>query len=979
MELATTLRLALDSIKHAPPTPLQRALEFTAETHGADLPADPVAHVVEHLRIAGPNDSMLDVLAMAIHAWEHGEVSWAANAPEHSEARRAVILDRLGLTAAQQYVVNARIPRVSASDLPIVIAKDHQPWYAAKASRTPSFYWSHYTGQLLPPRGRWRPADVELLGFSVDDVIARLSDPSRPELYGVKGLVMGYVQSGKTSHFNGVIAKAIDSGYRLVVVLAGTLDILRRQTQRRIDKDLVGRELLGSEEYGSDAEWEAFVSHGGTPSQLGTVDIERLTDSDDDYKSLKRRLSALQFRASDRTKPFNDPANLRLAPARIAVIKKTPSRLKQLCDDLEAIKGLKGKLEHVPTLVIDDESDQASINTVNRRRSGNDERTRTNKEIVRLLRLLPRAQYVGYTATPFANVFIDPDDADDLFPKDFIISLRRPDGYMGVADFYDFDGDFKKGDYRGNQNAYVRAVEGDNDLPANLPKAIDAFVLSGAIKLFREATSPTKFAFRHHTMLIHHAATQVVHDEDKDVVEAIFRRGARYNSTAGLRDLKKLFDEDFAPVSKVRAEGAPCPQSFAELKPYITRCVTKLNADKAVRIVNGDDKHRDDTPDFDATPVWAILVGGTKLSRGYTVEGLTISYYRRPTGAGDTLMQMGRWFGFRPGYQDLVRLFIGREEKRGKTVIDLYEAFGAVCRDEEALRDDLRRYASGGLKPWQVPPLVRQHLAELPPTARSKMFNAEIESVDFAGDWTEKTAASSVATEVRENVRRADELLKGCQLSSRTELSFVNEAGMARKFDARMGLASSDAVLEFLTNYNWAERRQPIALELDYIKRFVAGSSASKWTVLLPMLRSDNAKPHLVPGNGEVSVIKRSRVSGSRFGVYSEPRHVEAAKAIAGVSTVTGSSKGLKGAIRIGSPVLVLYFVSEKGNERAGLSVGFGIQYPGVKRASAIHWRTRRRDRPDEVVVPTRAQKRQVKKPANLTKPGARTSAKKTK
>jgi hypothetical protein len=945
--LAVALRLALSAISKAAPSSLHRAIDFVASTHDLEVPDDAMDAISVHLKDCGPNDAILDALASAIHTWDHREGSWAGALAPHSDGKRAVILDRLGFDPKQQRIVNERIPRVLSSDLPIVIAEDHEPWYADSRKRATDFYWDHYSKQLIPPNGTWSDPEVRFLDFSTDDVISRLSDPSRRELYPVKGLVMGYVQSGKTSHFNGLIAKAADAGYRLIVVLAGTLDILRKQTQRRIDKDIVGRELLEASEYGNDSEWGSFVTHGGRPSDQGVFDWERLTNSGDDYLSLRRRLSVLEFRLTDRTKAFNHPDNLRLAAAKLIVVKKNPDRLEKLCNDLEGLKELRNRLENVPTLVIDDESDQASINTIDQTKPGKKGvRTSTNKAIGRLLALMPRAQYVGYTATPFANVFVDPEDAEDLFPKDFIISLRRPAEYMGVSDFYDLDEQFEEGDYRGNKNAFVRGVIGDNEVEANLPRAIDSYVLAGAIKLYRSSKDPGAYRFRHHTMLVHHAATQVVHENDKEIVENIFRQGARYQSPAGMNRLRELYETDFAPVSAVRSGGAPTPRTFDELKPFISDCLTRICSGKPVRIVNGEAKRRDETPDFDVAPVWAILVGGTKLSRGYTVEGLTVSYYRRPTGAGDTLMQMGRWFGFRPGYRDLVRLFIGRNEKRGKKFLDLYEAFGAVCRDEEALREDLKKYASEGVKPWQVPPLVRQHLTDLPPTSRNKMFNAKIASKDLAGEWTEKTSAPTSRAHIRENLNSLRGLLRTARLGEPVELSMQTDKGVKRNAAAIAGSVTGEAVLSFLRKYRWAGGRQPIDLEMEYIERQFSAGRLRNWTLLLPQV-SGEAAPVDLPGVRQLSAIHRARVSESRFGVYSEPRHRDLAAAISGCTQARTLNPELQALVERGGPVLVAYLIREDDE----ISVGFGIQYPGAKIDRSIQWTAQRKDKAGQVVV----------------------------
>ena len=227
-----------------------------------------------------------------------------------------------------------------------------------------------------------------------------------------------------------------------------------------------------------------------------SFDWERLTGSKDDYRRLKRGIAALEFRRYDSSKPFYDTANLHRERARLLVVKKTPMVLDKLIKDLRIVAA-RVDLKSVLALIVDDESDQASINTIDRSRSSQQsdiDRTRTNRCIVELLKLLPRAQYVGYTATPFANVFIDPDDAEDLFPADYILSLPRPQGYMGMAEFYD-DAPAKDGDYTSNEKAYVRFVEGTDDQPNNLPAAIDAYILSGAIKLYRTHVSSGAYAF----------------------------------------------------------------------------------------------------------------------------------------------------------------------------------------------------------------------------------------------------------------------------------------------------------------------------------------------------------------------------------------------------------------------------------------------------------------------------------------------------
>ena len=951
--LARVLELALDVLRKTNPNDLKAAMNFVAGLDSNALPSDPLETLVEHLGNCGPNDRILHALTLAIHAWDH-EIgpSWTQETAQHSSERRNVILKLLRFDSSQWDFINARILRFTEAEVPIVIAEAHKPWYHDRKREIRDFYWNHYRTQLEVPKGSWKSDAIDILDASTDDVISRLSDPTLTEIYPVKGLVMGYVQSGKTSHFSGLIAKAADAGYRLIIVLAGTTDILRQQTQRRIDKEIVGRELLGDEEYGRDADWLDFVAHKGIPSELGYFDWERLTNKDDDYKTLSKHLSILEFKRLDRTKPFNHPDNLRTASTKVVVIKKVPAIIKKLCNDLKRLSELRSALEHVPTLVIDDESDQASVNTIDQTKPGKQgKRTSTNKEIGNLLKMLPRAQYVGYTATPFANVFINPEDAEDLFPKDFIISLSRPKGYMGVSDFYDFDTKFEKSDFNGNRNAFVRPVEGDNEAPNNLPAAIDSYILAGAIKLYREHRDPEQYRFRHHTMLVHHEVKQIVHEEDRQIVERIFMSGARYQRQEGLEKLRALFLKDFVPVSNTRAPDAPFPKNFEELRPFISQCVSRVCAEKSVRVVNGEGRNRDDTPEFDQVPVWAILVGGTKLSRGYTVEGLTVSYYRRPTGAGDTLMQMGRWFGFRTGYQDLVRLFIGSKEPKGRVTVDLYEAFGAVCRDEEALRKELLKYAKGGLVPKQVPPLVSQHLPQLPPTSRNKMFNAVIRSRDFAGEWTEKTSAPTQYKHIKANKDITVTLLNKSEISPHLPISFTDSKGSTHKFNARIGVASGGDILTFLKGYTWANGRESISLEIEYVEMMLEKNKLKKWLIMLPQLGSGKQITLEGAKSGPFSTVVRARVSESRFGAYSDPSHRAASIFLGGGNNVQNPSESLLNNRDTEAPVLLMYFVEEAGNPKSEISIGFGINYPGQKTDKAITWTVRDRNNEDAVVV----------------------------
>ena len=267
---------------------------------------------------------------------------------------------------------------------------DFQAWYPPQGLASRAFYWDQYKKHLIEAK-HWHPDSVAGLDEDTRKVVERISDPTRVDAFSARGLVVGYVQSGKTANFTGVIAKAIDAGYRLVIVLAGTLDILREQTQRRLDMELVGKENilqgwdetdpeLGPHDYADDRDWAdgKFISFGFRPSSRDFPDIIRLTGGGNDFRNLGHGIVALEMEKRDKLKPLYDPDNLFPCRARLAVVKKNATVLKRLVSDLKKVRK---QLDEIPTLIIDDESDQASVNTTDPRKwkEGETERTSINR------------------------------------------------------------------------------------------------------------------------------------------------------------------------------------------------------------------------------------------------------------------------------------------------------------------------------------------------------------------------------------------------------------------------------------------------------------------------------------------------------------------------------------------------------------------------------------------------------------------------
>ena len=869
---------------------------------------------------ADENDSALTQLRLALASWDADPDLLIRDAEGNpttprTRVRRTAVYALLGLDEMSADAIAARAP---VYEVPVtVISKVFEPWYAEQRPQRTSVYWDDYEAHLRDTK-EWSAEAISSLDQTTTDVVERLSDPTRETVKQTKGLVVGYVQSGKTANFTGVVAKAIDAGYRLIIVLTGTIEILRAQTQRRMDMELIGVEniLSGLDpndpqvvkelDYQQDEDWLAgrFLKHGDLIDQLNVVSVQRVTTHKSDYKRLPQGLTRLRFQKNDKTKRLNDPENLFRSDAYVAVVKKNSAPLKKLIADLTPIKGDLGQL---PVLIIDDESDQASVDTTNpakwaasKQTSDDRKRTAINRLITDLLRLCPRAQYVGYTATPFANVFVDPDDERDLFPSDFVLSLHRPPGYMGVQEFHDVGkrwDDEEKTIATSNELTHVRALVGDvatdpDGRTSELQEALDAWVLSGAIKKFRESQSSV--VYRHHTMLVHESVKQAEHLATADDVRDLWKQ-SKFTGGSGLLRLKTLYNNDFLPVMNARSNGAAIPESFEELKPFIAAAIAAMTVDgDPILIVNSNKNLIDNQRklDFETDKVWRILIGGTQLSRGFTVEGLTVSYFRRKAGQADTLMQAGRWFGFRPDYQDLVRLYIRRDHH-----VDLYGAFEALLMDEEAFREELRQYEGFDedgiplVEPRQIPPLVSQHLPWLRPTARNKMWNAVIESKATGGSILDlyglplRGSSDNVANLVDAGMP----LLS--RATSPTKLPYVLRTGGSGLVEAKLGLVDAHTFLKLFETLSWHEEYD---VRIDPLKRFLIKATddgrIKDWAVVWPQPTkgfSELDLPELVADR--TPIITRKRRSGGRIDfIGSDAKHREAVLPIARAESVPG-------------------------------------------------------------------------------------------
>lgn len=940
-----------------------------ASDHGATLTADDLTEV---LVTSGTPDPFLTQLGLQVHKWDAApaEEDWTGGTEPSTEERRARICELLGMNEAGAAALREK--RSIYHDRSVVITLPRMTrWYTAERADAHGFYWPLYRDYLLNVR-RWKEDSVSDLDTATTQIVERLAEPTNLGAYQSKGLVVGYVQSGKTANFTGVTAKAVDAGYRLVVVMTGTIEMLRAQTQRRIDMELVGRQNIlgdfspkqaiasGIIDYQDDLAWlqQQFLDLGeADPS----TPIVRLTRHHRDYQSQFR---TLRIERVEPGRPLFDPENLYRSGARLAIVKKNAAVLKKLVNDIRANANA---FSEIPVLIIDDESDQASVNTVDPAKvqdSLNDgteiaRRRAINELIATMLDLMPRAQYVGYTATPFANVFVDPADPLGIFPKDFVIGLAEPPGYMGVRNFHDFDRAPDEGPGP-NEQAFVRHLEaGDKDLAEQereLARAIDMFVLTGAVKLWRKDLDPS-LQYRHHTMLVHSSVSTAAHRELADAIKRIWKERG-YSDPLTKERLRNLYESDVLPVSAVQLEeGVAPPPPFESLIPWLAGAVAKIteHSNNPVIVVNSDKdiQIQQQELDFDRYDIWRILVGGAKLSRGFTVEGLTVTYFRRATALSDSLTQMGRWFGFRAGYRDLVRLFIARKASFGSKSIDLYEAFEGVALDEAAFREQLSAYAgwdgdSPRLRPIEIPPLVTQHLPWLKPTSRDKMFNAVLE---MQGDQTfTATGLPLHPEELKDNLNLWRPILQ--RATERAEISGAHGSN----YEALVGVAPAQAIVKAIQSMKYLYRYGPVTVDphVRFYRNLIESGDLSDFLVVLP--QPDVDRHALADGVGVLSVVQRDRREGrgGKFGEITDPKHrppiYEFVNGLAG-GNLRPFYEAHRGAV-------LLYLIDDRDRhgtlDEEGLVLGYSVYLPGSSvqaNQTVLKFRVHNPDQEDDATV----------------------------
>ena len=719
------------------------------------------------------------------------------------------------------------------------------------------YLWRRLRSYLID-RKAWSLRDVEALDSSSDNVLKHLEDPRLDDKHSkhafrVQGLVLGYVQSGKTANFTSLIAKAADRGYRLLIVLSGIHNSLRSQTQRRLDLELG----LVPDPKGVGLPEPAQVWWRITSSEL-----------DGDFK------------------PGTDAGPLQQGSRGIMVVKKNATVLRRL------VAWLAGRVPpDLPVLVIDDEADQASINTtppLDEVDLGTDtgdfpvdkelDPSTINGLIRQLINEFPRVSYVAYTATPFANVLINPDvDSErwgsDLFPGDFIISIPRPSAYVGAERIFGRPA-LEREEEPVSGLDVIRLIP-EEELPSlaargksagswepvvtpSLQQAIIDWLLATAAKVQRLGDGIS-------SMLIHTTQRIAQQNSLAEIVEDAvrnIRNTWRYDLAAIRPSFIERWNNSFRPVIVSLDASRDVPFSIVE--PHLNDLLRTTEAIEML-VLNSSSR---DVLDYESNPTLkVVLIGGNRLSRGLTLEDLTVSFYVRDANNYDTLLQMGRWFGYRADFVDLTRLW---------TTSELVSRFRHLALVEEDLRDQIAIYEREGLTPRDVAPKIRSHPAMLV-TARNRMGSADTVRQSYAGELLQTVRFRLGNNDwLQNNLNRTRELLRSLSVPS----------GTPRGADGRPAWQNVpwQYIAGFLRQFRTAQ--DAISFDADTAAKYICVQAErygelTNWTVAVRCGSSLDEKlggwDLGIDGIQDVPAISRSRLKADNgsIGVLTNPARID--------------------------------------------------------------------------------------------------------
>ena len=581
--------------------------------------------------------------------------------------------------------------------------RGHKSWLPARRSELDFFFWGRYK-RYLEEAKHWNPRVTASLDKVSDEIVDLLGDPHSKDEFQRRGLVLGDVQSGKTANYTAICNKAADTGYKIIIILAGMMENLRKQTQERLDAEFSGRKS----EYYLDPKAELEIKN--FPVGVGRYGTQKRIAS---FTSVTKDFDIGVLRSNDLgLQSVGDPV--------VLVVKKNQRILNNLIKWLinNNTDPSTGKVM-IPMLLIDDEADNASVNT----KSEDENPAAINRCIRRLLNSFYQASYLGITATPFANIFINPDTeddmvGDDLFPRDFIYSLSPPTSYIGADKIFGDDSSFDEvlePLYSSEMNAFfpfnhMKGLHVDA-LPPSLYEALAYFLLVNAIRDLRGDIST------HRSMMVHVSRFTDVQNQITELINVWLiqiRSDLKNYAQLPIAQAEKIYNINYLKqVWNKYHLSNKCNESWDfMLKKYLYTAVAPVDV-RAVNQKTGATSldyfnHKEDG-------LRVIAVGGNSLSRGLTLEGLCVSYFYRKSLMYDTLLQMGRWFGYRPNYEDVFKIWIAKE------AIDWY---GYITVAANELKSEIAKMKVANQTPMDFGLKVRQDPNSLIATAHNKMRTA---------------------------------------------------------------------------------------------------------------------------------------------------------------------------------------------------------------------------------------------------------------
>lgn len=712
------------------------------------------------------------------------------------------------------------------------------PWLNNEKANINFELWNRYKSYMQENDSSFPVNDLD--DFT-DKILDKCVNPKETKSFDRRGMVVGHVQSGKTSNYVGLINKATDAGYKVIIIIAGTISSLRRQTQERIDSGYIGRNS------------SAFIRE----NENRIIGVGKFKTNTDIYS-----LTSSYYKSGDEGDFSQSVANRLNIPIGknpvVFVIKKNKSILENLIDWFsknENIRIVDGtpKLFDVPALIIDDEADAASVNAS---RDINDIKT-INRLIRTLLNVFNQNTFVGYTATPYANLFISQDYneelttivkgkqykiGEDLFPRDFIINIKAPTNYIGAAKIFGYENanpeltkeplDIFRGidDY---DPPFFRTINRENKdilpeyLPPSLELAIKSFILTCAIRRVRGHEN------KHNSMLVHVAllvrwidrVAYLVNEKTKEYKNAIQSEDATL-----LNELKELYETDFLPTTRNVLENLDYTDirikehTWEEVKKELKNAVLKID----VRSVHGTrsttnlEYHNIEEIDYNRheSGLSVIAVGGSRLSRGITLEGLSISYYIRTTRMYDSLMQMGRWFGYRPGYVDLCRLY---------TTNQIFEWFNHITMATEEMRNDFDEMTATHQRPKDFRLKVRNHHGLLTITSLNKLYFSQDIEISFSGENPQTYCLLKTKPAIENNFNALKSLFSTIGFPAK-ENRVENKGKTRYLFYPNTNI---DALCSFIDAFKIEQPSINNATLTDYIKTQAKGSKIKEWSICI--------------------------------------------------------------------------------------------------------------------------------------------------